>query len=102
MHAKGSVSKHIANNVDKHFNLLGFTASIGKLAMCCAIFGRTTRNLQVKSSLDFTKANLALEDVESLRFFEDNSEPGELFPGRLSCLFRGKGDSFLLVRERRD
>ena len=51
-------------------------------------FFKKKLKISVETGADFSKP--FLDDVEHPAFFEENVGPGKLFPGGITCVFRGK------------
>ena len=86
--AIGTNPKEISNTKDKHWTLIGLTTLSGEAVMCVMIFAGEKPSTLLETGMDiFAEVNGHESDHN---FFEKNSGPGKLYPGGLTCVFKGK------------
>ena len=56
--------------------------------MCCVIFSKVNQNPHIEIGINFAKE--FIDDIENLKFFENNFNKGKVFINGPLCNFRGK------------
>ena len=83
----GTTPKEKVSTKSKHWTLLGITMFDGSTVICVVIFTGKQKVPLYETSMD------PFDDIEGTpveaEFFDNNSGPGKLYPGRSKCTYKG-------------
>jgi hypothetical protein len=94
---RGMTPKQICSTRDRHFTVLGITASTGDPVLCVVIFAsdkKTGVNANWAEGIDIT-VNPVMDENGEILLSEVNFGQGKYFPSGPQCCFRGKTIPYL-------